>query len=45
MGRVSEQEIANQLGHSSTRMAHSTYIDLGMTARPVPIPRLKLVKG
>ena len=45
MGRVSEQEIANQLGHTSTKMAHSTYIDLGMTARPVAIPKLKLVKG
>lgn len=43
--RVPDQDIANQLGHSSTRQARSTYIDLGLSARPVPLPRLKLVKG
>jgi len=45
MRRVSEQDIANQLGHTTTKMARSTYIDLGMSAHAVPIPRLKLVKG
>lgn len=45
MQRVSDSDIAAQLGHSSTKQARSTYIDLGVGAHPVPIPRLKLVTG
>jgi integrase len=45
LARTSDEAIANQLGHSDTKMARSTYIDLGLAARPVPIPKLKLVKG
>lgn len=43
--RVPEADIAKQLGHSSTRQVRATYIDLGVGAHPVPIPRLKLVSG
>jgi hypothetical protein len=45
MKRTSEQDIANQLGQQTTKMAKSVYIDLGLAAHPVPIPKLKLVKG
>jgi integrase len=40
-----EGDIAELLGQKSTKMAKQVYIDLGMSARPVPIPKLKLVKG
>jgi hypothetical protein len=40
-----EGDIANLLGQKSTKMAKQVYIDLGMSAKPVPIPKLKLVKG
>lgn len=40
-----EGDIANLLGQKTTKMAKQIYIDLGMSARPVPIPKLKLVKG
>lgn len=43
--RTPEQQIANQLGHVDTKMVRSTYIDLGLAAHPVPIPRLRLVSG
>lgn len=43
--RVPEQDIANQLGHADTKMVRSTYIDLGIGAHPVPIPRLRVVKS
>lgn len=39
------RDIATQLGHTSDRMAASTYVDMGLTAHVVPIPHLKLVKG
>lgn len=45
LGDVPEEDIAKQLGHASTKMARSVYIDLGQSAHPVPIPRLKLAKG
>ncbi len=44
-GRVPDADIASQLGQSTTKMARQVYIDLGMSARAVPIPKLKLVKG
>jgi integrase len=44
-GGTAEREIANLLGQKTTNMAKQVYIDLGLSARPVPIPKLKLVKG
>ena len=44
-GGTAEREIANLLGQKTTDMARRVYIDLGMSARPVPIPHLKLVTG
>lgn len=44
-GGTPEREIANLLGQKTTNMAKQVYIDLGLSARPVPIPKLKLVKG
>lgn len=40
-----EEAIAKQLGHSSTDMVRTTYIDMGLTAHLVPIPHLRLVKA
>jgi integrase len=45
LANVSVEDIAKQLGHTSTKMAKAVYIDLGTTAHPVPIPRLRLVSG
>lgn len=44
-GGTAEREIANLLGQKTTDMAKRIYIDLGLSAQPVPIPKLKLVKG
>ena len=38
-------DIASLLGQKTTKMANQVYIDLGLAAHPVPIPKLKLVKG
>ena len=43
--RVGKQAIADQMGHSSTEQVDKVYIDMGLSAFAVPVPRLRLVKG
>lgn len=42
---VSLEAIAEQLGHRDKRTTADFYRDMGATARPLPVPTLRLVKG
>ena len=42
--QVPLRDIATQLGHTSERMAATTYVDMGVSAHVVPIPHLRLVR-
>lgn len=39
------QAIAEQLGHRDPRTTSDFYRDMGLTAKPLPLPHLQLVKG